>query len=73
MPLDRVRCDGDGCTETRSECPECESYKVTPREEIGKDTPNHVVDFGGEGEFEWEHVCWNCGWTEVVSVKVSRS
>lgn len=72
MPIEEQRCDGDGCTAKHLKCPECGGNHVTPRERHGTKSPNDIVDFGGEGEFEWVHICWDCGWEEWVTVEISR-
>lgn len=75
MPLDRQACDC--CARTNIVCPECESTHVTARDDIHKLDPNSVVDYGfGEKpdtrELEYTHVCWDCGWSEDVTVKIER-
>lgn len=77
MPLVRDRCDC--CGEVKPACPECGSHHVTPRETIHRYPPNHYVDYGwlteeeDGGKVVYEHVCWDCGWDETVTIKITRS
>ena len=72
MPVKKTKCDE--CGEQDDECPECGAGIVTPRERHGgPKSPNNIVDYGGEGEFKYKHVCWDCGWTEWVTIEVRRS
>lgn len=69
MPLKKDRCE---CGELASLCPECGGNMVTPQERHGHPSANEVVNFNEEGEFEWKHVCWECGWTEIVTAEITR-
>lgn len=86
MPLEKTRCDC--CNEPQAVCPECGSRRATPRENIRLPLSSEVIDYGlSDGDFgrdgveklddggvrvEYEHVCWDCGWTETVEVTVRR-
>jgi len=70
MPLEKDRCDE--CSDQRTVCPECGGTFVTPRDNPGLPSPNDIVDYGDEGEAEYTHVCWDCGWDETVTVKIER-
>ena len=70
MPLKQLDCDMCSCSHTV--CPECESRMVTPRENMYTPSPNEIIDFGGEKKAVYKHVCWDCGWTEEVTLEVSR-
>lgn len=74
MTLKRERC-GD-CGTMHTVCPDCGDRKVTPYEPTDPDMSptTSVMDFirgasrGGSATFE--HVCWNCGWTEEWTITV---
>lgn len=72
MPLEKDRCPC--CNEKQIRCPECGSKKVTPRDNLYQETPTKIVNFGGEeeGEITYNHVCWECGWDEEVTIKIER-
>lgn len=70
MPVKRDSCDS--CGEHKVKCPECNDRKVTVQERHGYKSANNIVNFGGEGKYTWKHVCWNCGWTEMVTAEITR-
>jgi hypothetical protein len=70
MPLIEEGCDS--CGSKKDKCPECGSDFVTPRDNPGQRSPNHHVDYGGEGIFTYKHICWDCGWSEEVTVEITR-
>lgn len=77
MPLKRDHCE---CGSGVSRCPDCGSRHVTPREHPRRPTPNELVDYGDPQlpddtvrvETEYTHVCWECEWSEDVTVIVER-
>lgn len=71
MPIERTNCDECGTRENK--CPACGSNFVTPRESLRRPTPNEVVDYGTDSDsLTYEHVCWDCGWSEEVTIHVER-
>lgn len=70
MPVKKDSCND--CGEQKIKCPECNDYKVTTQERYNYKSANHIINFGQEGEYSWKHVCWNCGWTEIVTADIQR-
>lgn len=54
----------------RYECPECGSGFVTPLEwdEISTDA---IVQAEDNDELKDVNVCWNCGYVEYITIKIS--
>lgn len=74
MPLEQVQCpSGCGCTITQ--CPACGEPLVTPRDNPSHPSPNDVIDYGkGDSDtIEYRHVCWDCDWSETVTMEVTRA
>lgn len=66
----------DECGNTRQGlCPKCGDFKVTPLEPTGRPVTRSVrdaVQIADDGdEIAFENVCWNCGWTERRTIRVS--
>lgn len=70
MPVEKTNCSE--CGDHKVACPDCGGHKVTPQERHGVTSANDVINFGGEGEYQWKHVCWDCGWTEWVTAEITR-
>jgi hypothetical protein len=79
MPIDTHRCDE--CGHKRDVCPECGDHKVTPMEPVrpsNDDLTNTtsvkrwVSELATDGdEATFENLCWNCGWKERRTIRVS--
>lgn len=70
MPVEKSRC-GE-CGEQENACPECGSNKVTPLDNPQTPKPTTVAIYGGRKEETYTNVCWDCGWTEEVTVTFER-
>lgn len=71
MPIEQSHCEK--CGESEDVCPECGSGMVTARESESTLSPIQAVDYVPRDiTIEYTHVCWDCGWTETVTMTVER-
>lgn len=70
MPVEKTECGG--CGKQENTCPDCGSNMVTPLDNPQKRKPTTVAMYGGPEEETYTNVCWDCGWTEEVTVTFER-
>lgn len=76
MPLDQQQCNE--CGESHQTCPSCGSQNVLVREPTAHNVERRhrltaVVDVTDISDVTYEHTCWNCGWTEELTISIERA
>lgn len=71
MSLNKESCEC--CGNSRDRCPECNGHMVTPLDNPEARKPTEIAIYGEDEEVEeYKNVCWECGWSERVTVTIER-